>query len=215
MNGKLADTVSGEMAGAGRAPLLARYAPGPIGIDLKASRRWRIHLGARGTELRRIDLDAIPQPAWAESIERDGETLFATLSEGKVNRKVRWVPRRDFEVIAPAQGQPRYELPHGAWWDDAEYTAFVGAEGQLRCPGWANAGHGTDEFGYWAAFSVGGVTQTMRFVPPGRFTMGSPDDVGAGANPQLFAVEAAFLPGTGRRRRVEALRRAVPRAGRC
>ena len=43
----------------------------------------------------------------------------------------------------------------------------------------------------------------------------SPRGVGANANPQLFAVEAAFLPGTGRRRRMEALRRAVPRAGRC
>ena len=40
-----------------------------------------------------------------------------------------------------------------------------------------------------------------------------PTHVGASANPQFFASEAAFLPGTGRRRRMEALKRAEPRGG--
>ncbi len=38
---------------------------------------------------------------------------------------------------------------------------------------WASAA-GRDEFGLWAAFEVGGVRQRLRWIPPGRFWMGSP-----------------------------------------
>lgn len=41
-------------------------------------------------------------------------------------------------------------------------------------PAWAHA-HGRDEFGLWASFRVGEVEQRMRWIPPGRFMMGSPD----------------------------------------
>lgn len=42
-------------------------------------------------------------------------------------------------------------------------------------PGWAHA-IGRDRFGLWAAFRFGGVVQRMRWIPPGRFLMGSPED---------------------------------------
>ena len=48
----------------------------------------------------------------------------------------------------------------------------------LRChprPEWANA-MGRDHFGLWASFAVGDVEQRMRWIPPGRFWMGSPED---------------------------------------
>jgi formylglycine-generating enzyme required for sulfatase activity len=35
---------------------------------------------------------------------------------------------------------------------------------------------GRDRFGLWASFTVGGVEQRMRWIPPGRFLMGSPED---------------------------------------
>lgn len=41
-----------------------------------------------------------------------------------------------------------------------------------RAP-WATAA-GRDRYGLWAAFEVRGVRQRMRWVPPGRFLMGSP-----------------------------------------
>ncbi len=41
-------------------------------------------------------------------------------------------------------------------------------------PEWASAA-GRDEHGLWAAFEVGGARQRMRWIPPGRFQMGSPD----------------------------------------
>ncbi|HEV7667946.1 MAG TPA: formylglycine-generating enzyme family protein [Thermoanaerobaculia bacterium] len=48
----------------------------------------------------------------------------------------------------------------------------------LRClnrPSWANA-MGRDRYGLWASFAVGQAEQRMRWIPPGRFWMGSPKD---------------------------------------
>lgn len=42
-------------------------------------------------------------------------------------------------------------------------------------PPWASAA-GRDPYGLWAAFEVAGVEQRMRWIPPGRFVMGSPED---------------------------------------
>ncbi len=41
-------------------------------------------------------------------------------------------------------------------------------------PDWAYAA-GRDDYGLWAAFRVEEVVQRMRWIPPGRFTMGSPE----------------------------------------
>jgi formylglycine-generating enzyme required for sulfatase activity len=47
-------------------------------------------------------------------------------------------------------------------------------EGGVK-PAWA-IDWGTDQFGAWAMFQVGDVRQKLRWIPPGRFMMGSPDD---------------------------------------
>lgn len=40
---------------------------------------------------------------------------------------------------------------------------------------WATA-WGQDPYGYWQAFSINKVQQVMRWIPPGSFQMGSPED---------------------------------------
>ena len=58
------------------------------------------------------------------------------------------------------------------------------SEGQARSAveAWAHDG-GEDEFGRWASFETGGVTQRMRWIEPGRFLMGSPkSELGRSAN---------------------------------
>ncbi|MBF0296005.1 MAG: formylglycine-generating enzyme family protein [Magnetococcales bacterium] len=42
-------------------------------------------------------------------------------------------------------------------------------------PAWAS-GWGDDRYGVFAEFFIGDVTQRMRWIPPGRFRMGSPED---------------------------------------
>ena len=41
-------------------------------------------------------------------------------------------------------------------------------------PAWASE-WGQDEYGVFVAFTLGNVTQRLRWIPPGRFMMGSPD----------------------------------------
>jgi formylglycine-generating enzyme required for sulfatase activity len=45
----------------------------------------------------------------------------------------------------------------------------------LVWPPWA-VDYGTDQYGAYATLEVGGVRQKLRWIPPGRFLMGSPDD---------------------------------------
>jgi formylglycine-generating enzyme required for sulfatase activity len=42
-------------------------------------------------------------------------------------------------------------------------------------PDWASA-WGQDRFGVYVAFQIGAATQRLRWIPPGRFWMGSPED---------------------------------------
>ena len=42
-------------------------------------------------------------------------------------------------------------------------------------PAWAS-GWGEDEFGLWLSFSLKGVSQVFRWIEPGQFLMGSPED---------------------------------------
>lgn len=46
---------------------------------------------------------------------------------------------------------------------------------RMERPAWASA-MGRDRYGLWASFEVEGVAQRMRWIPPGRFFMGSPED---------------------------------------
>ncbi len=46
---------------------------------------------------------------------------------------------------------------------------------QVTRPPWASA-MGRDRFGLWASFEVKGVSQRLRWIPPGRYWMGSPED---------------------------------------
>jgi formylglycine-generating enzyme required for sulfatase activity len=60
-------------------------------------------------------------------------------------------------------------IGEGTWAQAADFW-----EGGVA-PGWAED-WGEDAFGPWAAFRIGAVEQRLRWVPPGRFWMGSPAD---------------------------------------
>ncbi len=46
---------------------------------------------------------------------------------------------------------------------------------RLHWPGWARD-QGVDAQGWWAEFEVRGLVQRMRWIPPGQFLMGSPEN---------------------------------------
>ncbi len=53
-----------------------------------------------------------------------------------------------------------------------DVTAPAGLVGAAGKPAWAT-GAGKDQYGAWADLQVAGVTQRMRWIQPGTFTMGS------------------------------------------
>lgn len=68
------------------------------------------------------------------------------------------------------------ELPHAPFLirtDRAELVIQRLTRSDLG--GWAS-GVGRDRFGLWADFTVKDIRQRLRFCPPGRFLMGSPED---------------------------------------
>lgn len=60
---------------------------------------------------------------------------------------------------------------------DGEWVELRGDHGVLRVAPWAMepwmSACGCDPYGVWCAFEVGGVTARMRWIPAGRFVMGS------------------------------------------
>jgi formylglycine-generating enzyme required for sulfatase activity len=67
-------------------------------------------------------------------------------------------------------------------------------------PSWAIEA-GRDNYGEWADFEVGKVRQRMRWLPPGRFLMGSPDDEpgrdsGEGPRHEVALTEGFWLADT-------------------
>ena len=86
-------------------------------------------------------------PTWAQSFWREGADVFAAHVDG-VTLQLR---------------QAGLERAFSQW---------VVAEGQWP---WSSAA-GVDEYGLWAEFSVGRVSQRLRWIPPGEFLMGSPEE---------------------------------------
>jgi len=118
------------------------------------------------SESEAVALRASAKPAWAEAMGRDRAGLFAVLSEG---RRLYWFPPGAIAVA----GHAAAPLPDGAWMDAGPYDRLR-RDGLVR-PNWAEA-LGRDGYGVYADFSVESVVQRMRWLPPGRFLMGSPED---------------------------------------
>jgi formylglycine-generating enzyme required for sulfatase activity len=74
----------------------------------------------------------------------------------------------------PGDTEPRGDdrERHGCWIDAVQFRQL--RDGLSR-PNWADD-FGRDRYGLYADFEVGGVRQRMRWLPPGRFMMGSPED---------------------------------------
>jgi formylglycine-generating enzyme required for sulfatase activity len=130
-------------------------------LALDTGRRYALTAGRE-----RLELEAVRRPPWAAGMGRDGDGLFLELAE----RRLYWVPKGPIAVEGV-----ELELPHGFWWDQGEHAAWLQAGRRLERPGWA-VRHGVDPYGRWAQFEVQGVAQRMRWIPPGEFTMGSPED---------------------------------------
>lgn len=135
-----------------------------------------------------LTLESVQRPQWADKVWCSSRQLWARSVDG---REFVWMPRAQWPAEVSDGTRATYTLPHGFWWDYAEAEHFWFSQSKrLWRPSWASQ-CGVDEYGYWAEFELPSyleqrtaprpdepfaplITQRMRFIPPGRFWMGSP-----------------------------------------
>jgi formylglycine-generating enzyme required for sulfatase activity len=142
-------SLDGSAAGVGRAVVID--GGGSIGVE--SDGRYRVQAGG-------VDVVVKPftKPDWADALWFEDQEWRAQLPGG---RQLGWTPKW-------------YDVPlrSACWWDLADRHPPESSR-------WASR-RGQDSHGFWAEFTVKGrrglVTQRMRWIPPGEFVMGSPED---------------------------------------
>lgn len=117
----------------------------------REGRRWRIH-----SALDDITVEALPRPAWALAWGRDAQGLYAMAPSPKGV-----LVRLEAGTTKANQSRHRYGTP--GWVVESESFAWS---------------MGADDIGLYADISVSSrhVHQRFRWIAPGSFWMGAPDD---------------------------------------
>lgn len=142
--------------GEGPVPYPPGLGPEILGPSGEPLRRWRVD--QQGGDLRFLPADSKPETG----------SPLALLSAERMQVKLEGGPRisdtfpLDAGALIPLPTSPEPFL--------SLHTARA-----VERPPWATAA-GRDRFGIWASFEVEGVVQKMRWIPPGKFLMGSPED---------------------------------------
>jgi len=132
-----------------------------------------------------VTLSTMQLPAWAKSLSRrDGELIaeYADINQYKNSKqKAYWCPPGRYPVFNAQESSTQQtsakevlEITQGFYWHQNAYQAFKEAGGFIK-PNWAET-FGLDEYGIYADLNLAGVTQRFRWIRPGRFLMGSPED---------------------------------------
>lgn len=118
-----------------------------VGTQIKAPQVFTSETLMLTSELANIGLTRMEKPLWAKAFWREAKCIFAEHEEGAI-----------FQLH-----EANTELEQAYWqciknpWQWASNT-------------------GVDEFGLWLEFELGSVCQRMRWINPGEFLMGSPED---------------------------------------
>ncbi len=141
----------------------------PVDQPFLLTPQTRLRIRTDGHEL---VIDNLTRPDWAEAIGRDEKGLFVAW-RGETQRAY-WInpgPYPVYDRTGHTLGQ--LQIPKGYWRREAEGLAQL-REGFCQ-PSWAED-YGLDDYGLYASFRIAGVDQQMRWIVPGEFTMGSPED---------------------------------------
>ena len=118
-----------------------------------------------------LTIDSIQRPDWAQAIGCDEYGLWVSWKDDQ--RRAYWMI--DAPGLKARQGDLINGLdnPSKGHWQDAE-QALLELQNGFEKPPWASS-FGTDAHGIYADFEIRGITQRMRWILPGEFTMGSPE----------------------------------------
>jgi len=95
-----------------------------------------------------LRMEPLTRPSWAEALWKKRDVLYASHSCGALLRRATLLEIDDVTAVWTA-------VDKGPDWVDQV---------------------GVDGYGFWAEFTVEGVNQRLRWIPPGRFEMGSPEE---------------------------------------
>jgi formylglycine-generating enzyme required for sulfatase activity len=122
-----------------------------------------------GWELREIPKDALQYKLERWSIRQVGKRLHFAAGTATSSATPSSLDSAPSAGSLLGEVHVRRPLIHVAAQDDRTFWKSG------RAPAWA-VDWGQDSFGVWVEFEVGGVRQRMRWIEPGVFQMGSPDD---------------------------------------
>ncbi len=126
-----------------------------------------------GTGEEELTIAPLERPPWAHTIGRDRDGLFVGFDDGPGERRAYWCGPWDFEPAGGPWCKPGGPAAAGFYMDEAQFRA-------LRTLGLAPPGLGgrvsADDLGLRCEIEIAGETQGFRWVWPGRFLMGSPEE---------------------------------------
>jgi formylglycine-generating enzyme required for sulfatase activity len=130
------------------------------------------------TDLARADIVLTPHPPWADRFWRDGSGLWAETTV----RGFEWVAESLEDLHARLKGLSSQGVPSTALGEAAALTPRRTLieprqlRTQLLWPTWAKR-LDKDDYGLFAEVELAdSVVTRLRWIPPGRFLMGSPED---------------------------------------
>ncbi|MBN2441724.1 MAG: formylglycine-generating enzyme family protein [Spirochaetales bacterium] len=117
-----------------------------------------------------FDIDEMTKPEWALAMGRDKNGLFAEYKTEKGSKRLYWCDPRTVLYFGDDMD---FYFNKGFFWDAPEYLYFK--ENGFPALPWA-AHHGFDEYGLSATVTIKNVQFRMRWIKPGEFMLGSPED---------------------------------------
>lgn len=125
----------------------------------------------------RLLIDGMTKPAWAsiaQGRQPGGREYFHLLTQGEEKKELAWCDPGEYPVRDRQGNQVTvFEIKKGffAVLDETEEICEQG----FRQPQWAK-NIGVDQYGLYADLVFEGLTQRFRWIQPGSFLMGSPED---------------------------------------
>ncbi|WP_211236364.1 formylglycine-generating enzyme family protein [Desulfovibrio inopinatus] len=156
------------------------------------SDRYTLPLPAYGplsvsTEGDTVVFDTMEKPPWAEALYHGTQDILWPAQNGMADSAffarlplsdatIKWTfpdERIGFYGVEPTRSEATRNKQCGRWINLSQIK-YLSVHG-VPDLSWTQE-HGIDQYGLWAAFEVSEVRQVMRWIQPGRFLMGSPED---------------------------------------
>ena len=121
----------------------------------------------------RIELAQITKTPWAREMGRNRHGLYVCLHD---DRRFYWLSPGRY-TLRESVNESTIIIPEGCWLHEEKFLAHLSSG--ILTPDWqehlGEDQYGPHGFGLYEVIMIRGVKQIFRWIPPGRFQMGSPE----------------------------------------